>query len=548
MTPEPARGRGPKFLLSRPFLLTLLFIGLVLRVVQYAANTSLWFDEFSIARNIVHRSASQLAFEPLGYNQVAPVGFMLLEKLISVSIGSSDLALRLLPFLCGLAALPLFLLLAERLLDGYAVPFAVAAFAIGAPFIRYTTELKQYGLDMAATLALSLIALRLRDPDSTATRCIFAGLAGAVLVWFSQTTVLVNAGIGAALVVDWLVESKRKPQTRRAVFTTVPIWALASGAATIVSMRLMTPETKKFMHDFWKGKPRNAFFPWPLKEAGDALWLWNQATDLFRDQVMRYRWPVLYSVLAIAGLVALWRRNRFGALLLFGPFAVTVLAAVAQQYPFRTRVVMFLVPALVLLVAEGAEWIRNIAGRLHPAFGGALMAALFISPVWTIVETPPPYFTEDYKSVLSNVRANRQPGDAVYVYAYTYEAVERYGKDYGLNKEEYDVGGCWRDDFRAYLHDVDRYRGLPRVWLITAGVPEFYEAGQNIRRYLGSIGTLKGSMSVPSRRPFAPVSADLYDLSDPTRLSVASASSFPVKLGDRPPLCLDFVTPDRPRR
>jgi hypothetical protein len=270
-------------------------------------------------------------------------------------------------------------------------------------------------------------------------------------------------------------------------------------------------------------------------------------TELFRNPVLRYPWPSLYSALAIVGLMALGRRNRFGALLLFGPFAVTVLAAVAQQYPFRTRVVLFLVPSLVLLVAAGAEWIRRIAGQFHPALGATLMAALFISPIWAVVETPPPYWTENYKSVLSFVRANRQPADAMYVYAYAYEALEHYGKNYGIGPGDYAVGGCWRDDFRAYLRDVDRYRGMPRVWLITSGVPEFYEPGQSLRRYLGAIGTLKGSLSIPSRsREFAPVSADLYDLSDPARLSAVAAASFPLKPPtERRPLCLDFVRPDR---
>src|SRR5215471_19834956 len=117
-------GASLKFLRSRPFLLTPLLAGVALRIVQYAADTSFWFDEFSIARNIVHRSTAQLSFQPLGYNQVAPVGFMLTEKLINEAVGRSDLALRILPFLCGLAALPLFWYLAKRVLDGYAVPFA----------------------------------------------------------------------------------------------------------------------------------------------------------------------------------------------------------------------------------------------------------------------------------------------------------------------------------------------------------------------------------------------------------------------------------------
>src|SRR5215831_3168913 len=107
-------GADLNFLRGRPFLLALLLVGAALRIVQYAADTSFWFDEFSVARNIVHRSAEQLAFQPLGYNQVVPVGFMPTEKLINETIGKSDLALRLLPFLCGLVSLPLFLLLAQR--------------------------------------------------------------------------------------------------------------------------------------------------------------------------------------------------------------------------------------------------------------------------------------------------------------------------------------------------------------------------------------------------------------------------------------------------
>ena len=45
------------FLCRRPFLLALLGLGAALRIFQYASDTSLWFDELSIARNVTHRSA-----------------------------------------------------------------------------------------------------------------------------------------------------------------------------------------------------------------------------------------------------------------------------------------------------------------------------------------------------------------------------------------------------------------------------------------------------------------------------------------------------------
>ena len=531
-------------LCRRPFLLALLGLGVALRVFQYASGTSLWFDELSIARNLVHRSTTQLLLEPLVYNQVAPVGFIVAEKLVSQVLGTNDLAFRFLPLLCGLAALPLFLRLAERLLNGYAVPFAVAVFAIGAPFIRFSAEVKQYGIDLAATLALGLIALRLRDADSTPTRCVLAGIAGAAMVWFSQATVFVMAGLGAALVLAWLRD--RDPQTRRAILTTVPIWATASVAALVVAIRHITPGTRAFMSEFWRA--RAGFFPWPLERASDVLWLWDRVTQLFADEmILRYRWPALYSGLAIAGLGLLWRRERFGALVLLGPLAVTVLAAAAQQYPFRTRLVLFLVPALVLAIAEAAEWIRRSAARLHPAVGGAVMAALFAAPALALVETPPPYRVEDYKTVLAFLRAHRKAGDGVYVFSNTCGAMERYGAEYGLRREDWAVGGCWRDDLRPYLHDVDRYRGMPRVWFFASSVPPFHPARLSIERYLGAIGVRREAIAVPSAKPLNPVSIELFDLSDPARLAAASALTFPLEpLGDLRPLCGAWVLPVPP--
>src|SRR5262245_51433331 len=80
-------------LLCRPaFLGTLVAIGTALRIFQYVSDTSLWFDELSIVRNLVHRSEGQLATQPLNYAQVAPVGFLLAEKAVSRGLGESDLA------------------------------------------------------------------------------------------------------------------------------------------------------------------------------------------------------------------------------------------------------------------------------------------------------------------------------------------------------------------------------------------------------------------------------------------------------------------------
>ncbi len=533
------------FLCRRPFLRTLVGVGAALRIFQYASDTSLWFDELSMVRNLVQRSEVRLLLEPLGNDQVSPVGFVVAEKGISRVLGESDLAFRFLLLPVSLAALVLFLWLAERLLDGYAVPFAVAMFAIGAPFIRYAAEIKSYGIDMAATIALALIALKVRDPDCTTVRCVLGGIAGAILVWFSQPAGFVLAGLGAALLLAWIRD--RDAQTQRAIFVAVPIWAVASAAAAVVAFRRVTPATRAYMDQFWR--VRNSFFPLPFEKAGDALWLWDRILELFSDAtVLRYRWPALYGGLVIVGLVVLWCRNRFGALVLLGPFAVGVLAAVAQQFPLNTRVALYLLPILVLAVAQAAEWIRRQASRLHPAAGGICMSALLLVPAWAFVQRPPPYWVEDHKTALAFLREHRQPGDAVLVFAYELEAVERYGAQYGLASDDYQLGTCSRDDGRVFLRDVDRYRGRRRVWLLDGGVPGYSAPRKSLERYFATIGVRKESISISSEKPLDPVSAHLFDLSDPARLAAASAETSalePRAPRVPPPRCDERVRPLR---
>ena len=65
------------------------------------------------------------------------------------------------------------------------------------------------------------------------------------------------------------------------------------------------------------------------------------------------------------GLVSLWRRHRPLALLLVGPVAAGILAAALRRYPFGDRLLLYAVPCLWLLAAEGLAAIaRWRGGRL----------------------------------------------------------------------------------------------------------------------------------------------------------------------------------------
>src|SRR5687767_15052923 len=85
--------------LAPALLIAAVAIGCVLRLWQYLTDTSLWLDEIALARGILDLDLRSLLLQPLPYDQVAPKGFLLVQKLAVLALGRSDYILRLFPFL-----------------------------------------------------------------------------------------------------------------------------------------------------------------------------------------------------------------------------------------------------------------------------------------------------------------------------------------------------------------------------------------------------------------------------------------------------------------
>src|ERR1051325_2431697 len=106
----------------------LLLLGALLRMRQYLTGRSLWVDEAMLALNIVNQNFAGL-FKPLDYDQGAPIGFLLVEKIFNSIFGKNEFTLRLFPLLVGLISLWLFYLLLKRITNIAGLLTALALFA-----------------------------------------------------------------------------------------------------------------------------------------------------------------------------------------------------------------------------------------------------------------------------------------------------------------------------------------------------------------------------------------------------------------------------------
>jgi hypothetical protein len=520
-------------------MVLLIVLGIAFRGWAYFSNVSLWLDELLVSRNILGLPLSHLLTKPLLLDQVAPRGFLLVEKLAVDTLGRNELALRFFPFLCSVVSVLLFHRLASRALGGWEPAFALALFSIGIPFIQYGVEVKQYIFDATAAMLFLDLALALRDPGTTTKRLVLTGLAAFVIIWFSQASVVVMGGIGAALATEWLID--RDGRAARALLITIPLWAIASFVAVAAGLRSMTPSTREFMDDFWG----TGFMPLPFTLTGTLRWLWAQSLSLFTDPtLLRYPLPLLFVALSLLGIASLWRTRRDVALVLLGPFALAVLAAAAHQYPLRGRLMFYLAPGVLVAIAAGAEQLRRWAATLGRPLGSIVAAAALAPPIIAFGTGHPPYEIENNRALYAYLQQRRQPGDVVHIFPLSRIGALYYGERYGLKLGEWRTSVCDRNDTRAFVRDVDQYRGVRRLWLVAGGERPYRTARPAVRNYLATIGVRRDSLVLPSLNK-EDMYLDLYDLTDTVRLRSADAESFPVAPmpTDPRPGCRPWVKP-----
>lgn len=499
-------------------------VGAALRLWQWALGTTFFMDELAVLHNVATRPLGQLLGAPLAEAQVAPPLFLLAEKACLVVFGPSELALRLPSLLASLAALGLMWAVARRVLDERVVPLAVLTFAVGVTFVYYSNQAKQYAGDVAVALLVLRLALGLRGAGPPSARYwAGAALAGVVLPFYSQASVLAFAGCGAALVLLAYFDPGR-PRLR-ATAAVVGAWAAGSGASLALAQAILQPTTRAYMHYFWRDGllPLSARLPRVL--ASEVAERWANGLG----------WPhptSIWVAVTLLGAGALWWRRRAAALLLLGPWLAGALASALQQFPLRLRLMDFLVPSLVLFAfAAFQEAVRWAWGRGWPLGLGVL--ALGALPIGYSVtrHNLPPFCAEDAKPLLAQLGQARRPGDGLYGYYGAGQYLRWYGARYGL--ADYRLGRCYRHlpgAERNYLKEVDAFRGR-RVWVVLVHFDDI--DAHDLATYLDSIGRRGPRIVVPRKLPdeaagFLFSYAQLYDLTDAKRAARYAAATFPL--------------------
>jgi hypothetical protein len=453
-----ALDRMVRGLTSRAMLVLLVLLGAALRIYQYAADRSLWLDEAALAHNIIQRGFGRLA-APLDFAQLAPLGFLWLEKCAVLLFGSSEYALRLLPLLASLAALVLFALVARRILPGIATPFALFLVATAPQLIYFASETKQYAFDTAGALAIVLLALVARDHPLPVRRAVVFGFIGGLLPWFTQPSVFVLAAAGAYLL--FAGPHTGRTRTLTVYVPMLALWTIGAALAAWHGLHSLAPGDAAYLRTFW----HPAFLPVQSGVAASLQWISDLALGAFQWHFAP-RLPWVALALFVLGAVYFALRVRALLVLVLGPIVFALAASALHLYPVFSRLTLFVAPSLFLTVGAGAALLLAVAGERPVARVAALAALGIIALLSLTTARYLPILREELRPVAQYVALHRKPGDTIYVYYGAAQAFRYYAPREGIPDSAFTVGTCARTDWRGYTAQLDSLRGRPRVWLV----------------------------------------------------------------------------------
>jgi hypothetical protein len=515
----------------------LVTLGIVLRLREYLYDRSLWLDESLLTLNLLDKSFTSL-FGGLSFNQAAPPGFLLVERVDVDLFGSSEYALRLFPLICGIASVVLFARFANQILPRASALLALALFSVAEGPVYYSSEVKQYSTDVAITLLIMVMGLEVLTRKPSSRRLVVFALVGALAVWFSHTAVF---AVGAVAVVMLATVAARTRLRFWPQALVVGTWS----ASLIVALAYERSTVSHTLSSLTGGASTGLLGPGGVTFPTGATFVRNVAGALLDllgvsssgwEQVARFA----LSALGIVGGIAIARRSVSTLALLAVPAIGLAVASELRVYPVLPRTILFLLPYFVILVAAGTVAAAGWIPVRRTAVALAAAAVVLAVPVTTAARhAVAPVQREETKPVLRHLLAEWRDGDSLYTFfraqyplryylecgcflprrvgeiAPLFTPVEQPGRaQYApalRSRSPRAVIDEPRRSLESYVTRARPLAGRRRVWVLATGADPVQ---RSLLGYLSCVGTRKDAfVRDAGARPFNLAAVYLYDLS-----------------------------------
>lgn len=451
------------------FFLGLAFIvGASLRIIQYAAGPSYWKDELFSIINIENMSLNQLITEQPEYNQVAGVGYYVIQKTILLLAGvSNEWVLRLYPFLASLLCMWVFYLIARRFLGGWLLVVSVGLFCLSlGPWVQ-SFNAKPYSGDLLFIMWFVWFMLYLQDRIPGQKQIWLAGIIG-----FTGATASLPAAVFVFGAIPFLLWQRSEHVSWKSLLPAFALWTLGALWNIYYAKFVITPEVESAM--FGHHNDHGVFPPadsvtgfllfYPKALANNLMYFLLPSTN---DPVSLTR-VVILLIMTAGGILVLLKKNIAATLALSLPLLMALALVTAFLYPLGQRFSMYAAWPCVLFPFILIDWSKERFRTFRPWMANTFALLILLPSILIVVlgVMTLPLVAEPAKEAFATIKQHRNPGDEVYVHATGDLYVEYYGPRIGLENITLGSPGSLESP-DAYKADLQPLNG--RVWYLFIG-------------------------------------------------------------------------------
>ncbi len=391
--------------------LLLIFAGLGLRLAYFFQNQSLWLDEINVTLPALFVPFRGLLRGGFSHPTVPikPALFNIFLKTALTVFGCAEWSARLWPVTAGCLSVPFFYAVACRYLSNQRAVIALAFFVFSPSVIFFSAEVNTYASDILTALVMYAVFAVLDEANYQKDLIYAFGWVGMLAPWLSYSSLLI--WMPAAIVVLGQL-LRRKDWAGLLTFGIMVVWCFASVLRLAQYYAFPTLGSPSFLGDRMMHFPRvNGVSGW--------VGLVGHLGQVFLSQSLRMIALPLVGMLAAWGCVSAYKEHKVKTLFLILPFPFLIATVAWQIYPSFPRSLLFLAPALYMLLSEGIMSLAEKTGKRKAWGAGFLIAVVLCYPFWQSLDflwRPP--VKEDNRKALETFLSLYEPGDKIVLSEY----------------------------------------------------------------------------------------------------------------------------------
>ena len=397
---------------------TVILLGIIASINMLLAKRTLWLDEAAFAYSFTQRNIFNLTIGAFEWEQIGPIIYLYIVKIITSIFGNSEITLRVFSFISYVLLLVFTYLISKNTLKNKYPLIPVAYLASMKFILQYSNEFKPYMFDAVVCLFVIYMYYLFKEKKISLKLLIILFM---VSIWASNPSCFF---IGGILLYEFIlaVKEKNTKQIKNIIIGGIGVFI---SFVVYYVLWLNQVATSTGMQEFWVDY-KFPLIPTCMRDLQRIMPLINRIVIIFDNYGV---FILLLSGLSI--MLGVYKKNKYYIVILLS-IILALFASWMGKYPFNDRLWMFIYPIISLLVFDminkliSNSKIKNII----VLFIGAVLVLSNVGVVLYLNRDNVCYYRCETDKVMEYIEENIKEDEKIYI---SNEEVRHFGYKYGYD-------------------------------------------------------------------------------------------------------------------